>query len=95
MFVANRVQRIRSSTEPSQWNYVTSENNPSDHVSRVLAAREFVESNWFMGPGFLWQRELPEEEKAKAGEIYEENPEFKRAQVYITETEGRSLSDHL
>lgn len=36
VFVANRVQRIKESTEPVQWRYVASEDNPADYASRVL-----------------------------------------------------------
>ncbi|KAL4009472.1 hypothetical protein ACER0C_003324 [Sarotherodon galilaeus] len=38
-FVANRIQRIRSSTKPEQWRYVNSEDNPADGASRGLTAQ--------------------------------------------------------
>lgn len=96
VFVANRIQRIKSSTEPRQWRYVASEDNPADHASRGLTAKELVESNWFTGPSFLWQKELPKEEETKAEEIDSEDPELKKAQVLTTKaTEERSLSDRL
>ena len=40
VFVANRVQWIKSSTEPSQWHYVASKENPADHASRGLTVKE-------------------------------------------------------
>ena len=83
VFVANRIQQIKSSTRPDQWRYVTSENNPADHVSRGLTAREIVSSGWFTGPSFLWQRELPEEEMT-VGEISDEDPEVKKVHVHAT-----------
>ena len=96
VFVANRIQRIKSSTEPSQWHYVASENNPADHASRGLTAKELVQSNWFTGPSFLWQRELPKGEEIKLGELDDEDPEIKKVQVHTTTTkEERSLSDRL
>ena len=96
VFVANRVQRIKSSTEPSQWHYVASKENPADHASRGRTVKELVESNWFTGPSFLWQRELPQEEEIKVGELDDEDPELKGAQVHTTEAqEERSLSDRL
>lgn len=33
VFIANRIQRIKSSTKPEQWAYVVSEDNPADHAS--------------------------------------------------------------
>ncbi len=96
VFVANRIQQIKSSTEPSQWQYVASENNPADHASRGLMAKELVESNWFTGPSFLWQRDIPKEEEFKVRELNEDDPEIKRAQVHTTKAnEERSLSDRL
>ena len=35
VFGANRIQRIKQSTDPEQWRYVTSEENPGDHVPEV------------------------------------------------------------
>ena len=36
VFVANRIERIKSLTDPHQWHYVPSESNPADHASRGL-----------------------------------------------------------
>ncbi|KAG1924823.1 hypothetical protein F2P79_025910, partial [Pimephales promelas] len=53
MYVANRVARIRKTTEPTQWHYVCSEQNPADHATRFVAAAHLSLTNWFAGPGFL------------------------------------------
>lgn len=95
VFVANRIQQIRTNTEPSQWRYVASDQNPADHASRGLAVKELMESNWFTGPRFLWQRELPKED-VKVKEVDEGDPELKRIQVFTTEAkEEISLSKRL
>ncbi|KAG1925738.1 hypothetical protein F2P79_025333 [Pimephales promelas] len=95
VFVANRVQQIRTSTETSQWRYVASEQNPADHASRGLTVKELMGSNWFTGPSFLWQRELPKED-INVGEINDGDPELKRAQVLMTKArEEWCLSDRL
>ncbi len=42
IFVANQIQHIRTSTEPSQWRYVASDQNPADHASRGLTVKELM-----------------------------------------------------
>lgn len=80
-FVANRIQRIRSSTSPKQWRHVSSENNPADHASRGLSAVQLRESNWLKGPNFLWQKYLPCEEEM-VGEVEITDPELRKAHVH-------------
>ena len=58
-FVANRVQIIRSNTDTKKWRHIDTKNNPADHASRGLSAEELMRSNWFSGPAFLWEKEIP------------------------------------
>ena len=37
VFVANRVQQIRDSSSPSQWQYVRTEENPADEASQGVS----------------------------------------------------------
>ncbi|XP_037113011.1 uncharacterized protein LOC119126082 isoform X2 [Syngnathus acus] len=92
VFVANRIQRIKNSTKPSQWRYVASEENPADHASRGLRAKELIESNWFTGPEFLWREELPSGD-IKVGEMLAEDTEVRKAFVGKTLTTEDSLLD--
>lgn len=95
MFVANRIQKIKSSTNPEQWACVASEDNLADHASRGLTAEQLKSSNWFTGPRFLWQKELPDRER-KVGEIKEDDPELCKAILCNTKAkEDRSLLDCL
>ncbi len=90
IFVANRIQRIKQSTDAKQWRYVTSEENPADYASRGLTAEELISSNWFTGPEFLWKNELPRD--VKVGDIEVNDPELRKVQVHNTHTnEERSL----
>ncbi|XP_076829473.1 uncharacterized protein LOC143475509 [Brachyhypopomus gauderio] len=95
LFVANRIQRIRQSTKPEQWRYVSSEQNPADHASRGLTGEQLLNSNWFTGPEFLWNRELPREE-VMVGESVDSDPELRKVTIHDTQaTEERSLQDRL
>lgn len=95
VFVANRIQRIKQSTDPEQWRYVTSEENPADHASRGHTSEQLMASNWFTGPDFLWQEELPKGQ-VKGGEFSDNDPELQKSLVHDTQAkEERSLLDHL
>ena len=57
-FVGNRVARIRSHSEASQWHNVPSEQNPADLASRgTISVAHLASSEWFNGPKFLAQQE--------------------------------------
>lgn len=87
VFVANRIQQIKERTEPSQWRYVSSKQNPADIASRGATAKEIhSESRWFRGPEFLWERELPEQNEELA-EVNPNDPEVKRSQCFTSEAE--------
>ncbi|XP_030585787.1 uncharacterized protein LOC115780631 isoform X1 [Archocentrus centrarchus] len=92
VFVANQVQRIKESTKPMQWKYVASEENPADHASRGLKAKDLVTSNWFCGPSFLWQEELLSGE-IKVGELQSEDPEVRKVVVHRTTARLESLAE--
>ncbi|XP_062844382.1 uncharacterized protein LOC134303055 [Trichomycterus rosablanca] len=91
VFVANRVERIKQSTESTQWKFVASEDNPADHTSRGLTVAQLVSSDWFTGPRFLWQKELPSGE-VKMGEISSSDPELKKVHnIHAKETRSPSF----
>lgn len=58
VYVGNRVDFIRQSTEPTYWKYVASEINPADIASRTIGADSIQESPWLHGPSFLIQDNL-------------------------------------
>ncbi|KAI4892131.1 hypothetical protein NFI96_008825, partial [Prochilodus magdalenae] len=53
VYVSNRVQRIRKSSLPEQWNYVPTTMNPADQASRSIPANTLMSSMWLKGPDFL------------------------------------------
>ena len=83
-FVANRITRIKSSTNPEQWRHVSSEENPADYASRGLNSAQLKESNWLKGPNFLWQKDLPREEEM-VREVEKTDPELRKAHVQSQE----------
>jgi hypothetical protein len=58
VYVANRIKSIREESDPNQWHHVSSEDNAADVASRGCNATELVESGWFQGPSFLWNKEV-------------------------------------
>ena len=58
IYVANRVERIRRLSDPTQWNYVPSDHNPADCATRSIAARDLHGSSWLSGPKQLRHKDL-------------------------------------
>lgn len=58
VYVANRVQQIRSQTSKDQWRYIDTSSNPADDGSRGLSAKQMLRNpRWITGPDFLWGSE--------------------------------------
>ena len=53
VYVVNRVQLIRSVSDPSQWRYIDSCMNPADLATRGSSVKRMKESLWLTGPEFL------------------------------------------
>lgn len=68
VYVHNRVQRIRQSTNPVQWLYVPTEDNPADHASRGVPASHLSKTTWLKGPVFLHR---PSEDQPENPEYFE------------------------
>ncbi|XP_045930179.1 uncharacterized protein LOC123986130 [Micropterus dolomieu] len=68
-YVANRVTRIRSSTKPTQWQYVQTDENPADHGTRPIPAAYLASSSWFFGPQFPCQPNRHQEDEAESFEL--------------------------
>lgn len=84
IFVANRVQLIRDNSNPSQWHYVDTSDNPADHASQGLRASDIHSTNWLRGPKFLWESELLLTPTVPT-ELLVGDPEVKTIQVLATE----------
>ncbi len=53
VYVNNRVLRIRRSSQPEQWYYIRSDQNPADIGTRSISAACLANSPWLLGPRFL------------------------------------------
>lgn len=67
VYVHNRVQRIRQSTSPDQWNYVPTDQNPADLATRSVVASKLSSTIWFTGPSFLYK--LPQTQEREFFEL--------------------------
>lgn len=63
IYVSNRVQKIRNLTDPKDWHFVPTKQNPADHASRGLTVEQLADSLWINGPTFLTSEplKLPEQ----------------------------------
>ena len=65
VYVANRVERIRKSSSPSQWRYVSTQHNPADIATRPGKAKDLESSTWLCGPQFLYKQGHSEVERSQ------------------------------
>ncbi|KAL1258159.1 hypothetical protein QQF64_011403 [Cirrhinus molitorella] len=89
VFVANRVQLIREITDPNQWNYVDTAQNPADHASRGLHATDISSASWLSGPKFLWEQEVLPMPRPST-ELLACDPEVKSIQVLATQVSDQN-----
>ncbi|XP_071166204.1 uncharacterized protein [Mytilus edulis] len=85
IYVANRVEKIRKFSSPSQWNYEPTNRNPADSGTRSVPAHEIHSSEWLLGP-----KQLLSSEQKNSEDIYqlidpEEDGEI-RATVNVAKT---------
>ena len=94
IFVANRVKMIKEGSDPSQWFYVSSEENPSDYSSRGVETNNVnAVKTWLEGPSFLWRSASTWNIDKSKVRISAEDPETKKeAHVYVTSLKDDILS---
>ena len=79
VYVANRVERIRKSSSPSQWCYVSTQCNPAHIATRSMKAKDLESSAWLCGPQFLHKQNQPETEESQPNStvIQPDDPEVR------------------
>ena len=76
IFVANRVTEIREHSDPEQWRYVPSKQNPADHATRGLSAEDLSSnSSWLTGPGYLLKPESQWPSQEQVVTVVDDNDE--------------------
>ena len=81
VYVANRVQTIRDATEPSQWRYIDTANNPADLATRCMPADKLMDSRWTSGPELLWNPLSQPQTVNQEIRLDESDPEVKQEVV--------------
>ncbi|XP_046351945.2 uncharacterized protein LOC124132206 [Haliotis rufescens] len=91
-FVANRIAEIHDDSDPHQWRYLPSVENPADPASRGLDMKSFkkVALMWFNGPEFLLKPESEWPSLGVTGDIDIDDPELK---VTTNTTTVHSMED--
>ncbi len=55
---SNRISEDREVSDPTQWQYIPTSQNPADDISRGLTVQKLLSSKtWLTGPKFLWKAE--------------------------------------
>ena len=93
VYVANRVQLIRSLSQPEQWRYIETDNNPADLATRGIRASTLQRSLWIHGPDFLKKHyEIPDFKESSVGE---NDPEVRRELHNYKTNQQRTRSQEL
>lgn len=93
VYVANRVQKIRQTTDPEQWHYISTKENPADLASRGTSAAKLENSTWLKGPDFLWSDNLPDYSVCQSDfNLQEDDPEVKKVTTLQTQKKLPSIA---
>ena len=87
-FVANRVGEIQNITSPEQWRYVSTKDNPADHLTRGMAASVLAcNDQWWKGPEFLrmHEEEWPQNQFEMSKDVLTEQKKSGRSNVKSAE----------
>ncbi len=92
VYVANRVQRIRKVSSPTQWHYISTKHNPADHATRSVPADLLSTTTWLTGPAFLLQAKQSSSSEEERFDLIEPDSDTEvRSLVTTLSTDGSSL----
>ena len=78
IYVANRAQLIRETTDINRWHYVSTNNNPADFASRGLEIDAPEVHIWFKGPTVLWNKEESWNATKEYFHVEDDDPEIRK-----------------
>lgn len=84
VYVANSVQVIRKISNPEQWTYLDTNENPADLATRPLNAQNIAESDWLTVPKFLKTTLSSRKERPEKIPLNESDPEVRKEVVAFT-----------
>jgi hypothetical protein len=82
MYVSNRVERIRQSSDSNQWFYVASKHNPADCATRSIPAADLQNSLWLREPSDKTRIGSPEDHPL----VDPEQDKVLKAEIFILTT---------
>jgi hypothetical protein len=77
IYVANRVQLIRTVSDPTQWRYVDTSSNPADLATCGSSVEKLKDSIWLSGPAFLRENNPPKKTSAEMFSVDLVDPEVR------------------
>ncbi|XP_053376587.1 uncharacterized protein LOC128547590 [Mercenaria mercenaria] len=90
------VQQIKEHTNPNQWNYVASGENPADLASRGASVAELAKTPmWLNGPEFLWKQDAISANTGAQFSVCPDDPELKHVQAFLSNAKPPCFSSLL
>ena len=81
-FIANRVAKVQQIIQPEKWRYVPTEENPADHTTRPVPAKQLSSLRmWWEGPQWLSDRKLTIPKQPEILQSTEVKKEVVRSQI--------------
>ncbi|XP_062557404.1 uncharacterized protein LOC134222276 [Armigeres subalbatus] len=96
-FIKNRVNKIHNYTNPNDWDYVSTKENPADMVSRGIPVKKLINSKldfWLHGPAYIQHREW----YPRNGYQYDaaaETEQKKRSATALVISQGSEYTDYI
>ncbi len=92
VYVANRVQRIRKVSSPTQWHYISTKHNSADHATHSVPADLLSTTTWLTGPAFLLQAKQSSSLEEERFDLIEPDSDTEVCSLVTTlSTDGSSL----